>query len=172
MGEIRAIEADRASGTKAMHALSVLDGMLAICAAPGWRGGYQSDLDDIHVWRPGLVVSMTTDAEHAELGCPNIGIDIQSIGSRWTHLPVERDMVPTPEVAGLWPAASAPLRQALAGGGRVLMHCKRGCGRSGMMALRLMIECGEAPELALARLRALRPCAIHTGAQLQWAYTG
>lgn len=172
MGENRAIEADTASGLKTLHAVSVLDGMLAICAAPGWRGNYQADLDDIHVWRPGLVASMTTEAEQVEFGAPHLGSDIQSLGSRWFHLPVWRDTVPGPDTRALWPAASAQMRQALSGGGRVLMHCRRGCESSGMMALRLMIECGEAPEQALARLRALRPCAVHTGAQLQWAYTG
>ena len=139
---------------------------------PGGGGNYQADLDDIHVWRPGLVASMTTEPEQVEFGAPHLGSDIQSLGSRWFHLPVWRDTVPGPDSTALWPAASAQMRQALSGGGRVLMHCRRGCESSGMMALRLMIECGEAPEQALAWLRALRPCAVHTGAPLQWAYTG
>ena len=32
-----------------------------------------------------------------------------------------------------------------------------------------MIECGEAPEPALKRLRAVRPCAVETEAQMLWA---
>ena len=68
-----------------------------------------------------------------------------------------------------WRALGANARRALAGGGRVLIHCRAGCGRSGMAALRLMIECGEAPDEALARLRAVRPCAVETGAQMAWA---
>jgi hypothetical protein len=39
-----------------------------------------------------------------------------------------------------------------------------------MVALRLMIECGESPPRALARLRAVRPCAVETPDQMQWAY--
>ena len=38
-----------------------------------------------------------------------------------------------------------------------------------MIALRLMIEAGEAAGPALKRLRALRPCAIETEAQMDWA---
>ena len=58
---------------------------------------------------------------------------------------------------------------ALRGGGRVLVHCRGGCGRSGMVALRLMIEAGEAPDEALSRLRSVRPCAVETKAQMGWA---
>jgi len=54
-------------------------------------------------------------------------------------------------------------------GGSVLVHCKGGCGRSGMAALRLMVEAGEDPHLAFARLRDVRPCAVETEAQLAWA---
>src|SRR5690606_33735699 len=58
---------------------------------------------------------------------------------------------------------------ALEGGGRVLVHCLGGCGRSGMVALRLMIGAGETPEVALRHLRGVRPCAVETEAQLAWA---
>ena len=54
----------------------------------------------------------------------------------------------------------------------MLVHCRGGCGRSGMAVLRLMVEAGEAPEEALARLRAVRPCAVETEAQMDWARRG
>lgn len=38
-----------------------------------------------------------------------------------------------------------------------------------MAVLRLMVEMDEAPEAALARLRAVRPCAVETVAQHDWA---
>lgn len=57
----------------------------------------------------------------------------------------------------------------LRNGGKVLAHCRGGCGRSGMAVLRLMVELGEAPDVALARLRDARPCAVETQAQLDWA---
>jgi protein-tyrosine phosphatase len=92
------------------------------------------------------------------------------MASRWVHLPVPDFAAPGPEVLAQWPSVSHMARKALAGGGRVLVHCKGGCGRSGMVVLRLMIEFGEAPEQALARLRAVRPCAVETQEQMDWAY--
>ena len=38
-----------------------------------------------------------------------------------------------------------------------------------MALMRQMVEDGEAPDAALARLRAARPCAVETKAQMRWA---
>ena len=38
-----------------------------------------------------------------------------------------------------------------------------------MIVLRIMIEFGEDPEEALERLRKIRPCAVETKAQENWA---
>jgi protein-tyrosine phosphatase len=91
-------------------------------------------------------------------------------GIGWVAFPVADYAVP-PRGAD-WDAVSARLRAVLAAGGRVLVHCRGGCGRSGMAALRLMVEGGEAPAAALARLRAVRPCAVETPAQMRWALAG
>ena len=163
-------EIEQDSGALVIHALSVADGILALCPLPGASGNYRGDLEHIHDWKPGLVISMTTEAEHVAVGGSTLGTDIQSLASRWVHLPIEDFGVPTPEILAKWPSVSHMARKALVGGGRVLVHCRGGCGRSGMVVLRLMIECGERPELALARLRALRPCAVETLEQMQWAY--
>ncbi|WP_291730675.1 protein-tyrosine phosphatase family protein [Leisingera sp. F5] len=161
-----------ASAGLTIHALSAGGGILALCPLPGAGGDYRGDLIQIYQWKPGLVISMTTEAEHAAAGVPRLGIDVQSMACRWLHLPVPDFGVPPPGVAAKWAAASRSARQALGGGGRVLVHCKGGCGRSGMAVLRLMIECGEEPAQALARLRAVRPCAVETEAQLDWACAG
>jgi len=38
-----------------------------------------------------------------------------------------------------------------------------------MMALRLMVDAGEDPQVALTRLRETRPCAVEKEAQFIWA---
>lgn len=155
-----------------IYALPVGGGTLAIASLPGRSGDYRGDLEAFHEWKPGIVVSMTTEAEMAEVGGENLGSDIQAMASRWCHLPVLDFAIPEPEVEAKWPEVSRNLRQALAGGGRVIVHCMGGCGRSGMVALRLMVECGEDRFTALNRLRALRDCAVETKGQLQWAFAG
>ncbi|TMV06795.1 protein phosphatase [Ruegeria sediminis] len=152
-----------------IYALQVGGGTLAISAMPGRNGDYSADLKTIADWKPGLVISMTTEVEMIQDGARHFGTDIQGRASRWAHLPIEDFNAPQREVQAKWPAVSASARQALSGGGRVLIHCRGGCGRSGMAALRLMVESGENPAEALARLRVLRPCAVETDAQKEWA---
>ncbi|MDU8927652.1 protein-tyrosine phosphatase family protein [Alisedimentitalea sp. MJ-SS2] len=155
-----------------IYALPVGGGTLAIASLPGRDGDYRGDMDVFHEWKPGIVLSMTTDEEMVAVGAPNLGSDIQAMASRWCHLPVQDFGAPDTEVNAKWPEVSRNVRQALAGGGRVIVHCRGGCGRSGMVALRLMVECGEDRFDALNRLRGLRDCAVETKGQLQWALSG
>ncbi|WP_424978717.1 protein-tyrosine phosphatase family protein [Leisingera sp. S232] len=176
------MRSDKSSGTAvqempvpvniSIHEVPVAGGLLALCPLPGKGGDYAGDMGRINAWKPGLVISMTTAEEHAAAGSHRLGCDIQSMASRWIHLPVPDFDVPSPQVAAIWPKASASARMALEGGGRVLVHCQGGCGRSGMAVLRLMIESGEDPAQALERLRSVRPCAVETQAQLEWANAG
>ncbi len=152
-----------------VYALQVGGGTLALSSMPGRGGTYAEDLDLIADWKPGLVISMTTEVEMIQDGARNFGADIQGRASRWVHLPIEDFGTPPKEILDRWPRVGATARQALSGGGRVLVHCRGGCGRSGMVVLRLMVECGERPEAALKRLRTVRPCAVETNAQMLWA---
>ncbi len=152
-----------------IHALPVGGGILAISPLPGAGGDYAGDLEHISHWAPALVMSVVTEAEFAEAGAQKLGAHIQDKGTRWVHLPVRDFGAPDAAFQQAWPAVSAQGRRALQGGGRLLVHCRGGCGRSGMVALRLMIEAGEAPDEALARLRGVRACAIETEEQMRWS---
>lgn len=155
-----------------IHALPVSGGILAIAPIPGRAGHYAEDLQHIRDWKPAMVISMTTQGELDESGAGNLGPQLQDSGTRWAHLPVLDYGHPDRELEETWHATSRAALSALQGGGRVLVHCKAGCGRSGMAALRLMIEAGEESDKAFKRLRAIRPNAIETDAQLRWALRG
>lgn len=155
-----------------IYALGIGDGILALSPLPGSGGAYADDLDHIRDWKPALVISLTTDAEFAAVRAGNLGVDLQAMGCRWVHLPIEDFNAPSEAIIAQWAKVSQSVLQALSGGGRVLVHCRGGCGRSGMVALRLMIESGEEPDQALARLRGVRACAIETADQMAWARAG
>ena len=152
-----------------IHALPVAGGILAIAPMPGRQGDYAGDLEHLREWQPALVISLTTRSEMVESGSDTLGQDMQERGARWVHLPITDFGVPDANVTAGWASVSKHALFALSGGGRILVHFKGGCGRSGMLALRLMIEAGEKPAEALERLRHVRPCAIETQAQMDWA---
>ena len=68
-----------------------------------------------------------------------------------------------------WAHISTKSNTILRTGGRVLCHCNAGCGRSGMIVLRIMCESGETADQALQRLRKVKDCAVETNEQLIWA---
>lgn len=139
-------------------------GTLALCPLPGRYSPYVQDMAVITGWRADMVLSMTETCEMpADLVC-----DLAAIAT-WHALPIRDFEAPGDAVNAAWPAVSGQARAVLARGGKVLAHCAGGCGRSGMAVLRLMVEMGEDPDAALARLRQARPCAVETEAQLTWA---
>lgn len=149
-----------------IHALPVAQGTLAISPMPGRTRHYHADWQRLVDWAPALVITMTPQAELARKGAGSLGDDLAHAGIGWLHLPVPDFGVPE----GLdWPVVRDRTLGVLGQGHRVLVHCHGGCGRSGMMCLRLMIAAGEDPGTALARLRQVRPCAVETDAQLSWA---
>lgn len=154
-----------------IHALQLGNGILALSPMPGRGGDYAGDLEHLREWQPAMLITLTTAAEMVERGAAHLGQDMQDRGARWAHLPIPDFGTPDADFMEKWPEVSQIARRALKGGGRVLIHCMGGCGRSGMIALRLMIEAGEKPQEALAHLRRVRPCAIETEAQLAWALT-
>ena len=94
---------------------------------------------------------------------------LPSPGSLTGPTPSAQTLGRPPICAALWPELSALAHDELAQGGRVLAHCFGGCGRSGMVLMRLMVEAGEDADPALARLRDVRSCAVEAKAQRIWA---
>lgn len=149
-----------------ISALECGGGTLALSPMPGRGGDYAGDLRAVLGWAPDLVLTMTPRVELAAVAFPD---DLGVAGVGWAHFPVADFGVPDDGSPGLWAAIEQQALARLAEGGRVLVHCFGGCGRSGMAVLRLMAAAGEEPAAALARLRAVRPCAVETEAQLRWA---
>lgn len=160
----------RGNGAKmsnfAIHALTAGGGTLALSAQMGSDGHYAGDLATLNNWAPDLVISMV---ETSELGDTDMAQGIRP--AKWMHFPVQDYGAPTPDRSAEWDVVATTAMKTLKVGGRVLIHCRGGCGRSGMAVLRLMINLGETPNKALTRLRETRPCAVETSAQLEWAFS-
>ena len=88
---------------------------------------------------------------------------------QWLHFPIKDFGTVDQKRKFLWEPISKNIRQQIDGGGRILIHCRGGRGRTGMIVLRGMIEFGEDPDKALKRLRKIRPCAVETKPQETWA---
>ncbi|MFQ5843913.1 MAG: dual specificity protein phosphatase family protein [Planctomycetota bacterium] len=85
-------------------------------------------------------------------------------GFRLLHLPVP-DMG-TPTVRQIRFAAEF-IREVVAGGGCVAVHCGAGMGRTGTILAGVLVADGVEPGEAIRRVRDLRPGSLETGEQEQ-----
>jgi protein-tyrosine phosphatase len=150
--------------------LRVGAGQVVLSALPASHAA-RAGLEKFH---PDLVLSLTESHEMQDAGAADLGTWLAARGIGWCHHPVPDFATPGDGggVGADWASTEARLRAVLAGGGRLWLHCRAGLGRSGAVALRLMVASGEAPGPALERLRAARPGAVETEAQRLWAANG
>lgn len=138
---------------------------LALTECPGRSQPYADSLARIMAWQPSLVISLIEEHEFPA-GTAAFRAALGENGIDWRHFPI-RDY-DIPDSAAPWAALSSAAWSVIDAGGRVLIHCRAGLGRSGMIAARLLVERGMAPERAMAEVRAARPGAIETEAQERW----
>lgn len=131
-----------------------------------WARDLSLDLDVIEAWGARLVLTLVEAAELAALKVPQLGQEVRRRGIDWLHLPIADYSVPTEAFEQAWEMEGPQIRQMLRSGANVLVHCKGGLGRAGMIAARLLVELGTAPDEAIRRVRAARSGAIETPAQL------
>ncbi len=137
---------------------------LGITVGP-WKRDEDLDLRVILEWQPEVMVSLVEDYEFELLGVPDLPEKILRLGFRWLHLPIPDGGVPHEPFEEEWESAGKELRAILANGGKVLLHCGNGLGRSALVAARLLVELGMDPCPAFAAVRQARPGAILTEEQ-------
>ena len=152
-----------------IYELKVGAGALALCPLPGRTGAFSPDFESLMDWQPSMVLTLVEESELKARDAESLGAELTRRDVDWRHLPMPDFGTPKVTDAEVWTKTITAAQFVLADRGRVLVHCMGGCGRSGMIVLRLMIAAGEAPDVALARLRKVRSCAVETAAQMLWA---
>jgi hypothetical protein len=130
-----------------------------------WDRSLDVDLDAIAAWGAKAVLTLVTRDELIDLAVPELGQGVTARGMQWFHLPIPDYSIPDAEWEARWQEEGAALRAMLMRGDRVLVHCRGGLGRSGVVAARLLIELGLRPHDAIEQVRKVRPGAIETGKQ-------
>lgn len=146
-------------------------GRIGICRLPGRSGDLAGDVAIIAAYRPAVVVSMTEAAEMAAKGAADLGPQLAAAGIRHACFPIRDYGAPALDDPR-WPVIAPSMHALLDRGGTLLLHCLGGLGRSGMVAMRLLVERGMNAEDALHHVRAARPGAVETEAQAAWASNG
>lgn len=134
-------------------------------ASRQWSRDLATDLGSIRAWGAHALVTLLDEPEFDLLNVPRLGDMAEAAGLDWYHLPIPDMAAPGWQFERRWVYAGVRLRRLLRRGGRVVIHCRVGLGRSGAIAARLMVELGLAPSDAINLVRKARPGAIQTSDQ-------
>ena len=130
-----------------------------------WRRDLEMDLRVILDWQARVLVSLIEDYEFELLDVSELPGKTEGLGIRWLHLPIAEGCIPDSRLEKGWDTAGKELRRILTASGRIVLHCRRGLGRCGTIAARLLVEFGMTPCAAFAAVRQARPGAIQSGEQ-------
>lgn len=142
-------------------------GKLALAARP--RGGDWLQ-DEIESWKvAGIhsVVSLLTPEEEKDLELRREGTETRAQGLNFISFPIPDRQIPRSEtkVAEVLDKIDA----RLADGKNVLVHCRQGVGRTGLIAACLLVRKGLSPGAAVERVSVARGVPVpETPEQREW----
>ena len=151
-------------------------GALGLVACPGVRINKMTyrwqtqlrlyfDLQRIRRWGAHGVVTLLEEQELKRMGLQRLPRLIKGANLWWKYLPIEDRAAPDDWFEEEWESQGARLREQLLQGERIIIHCFAGLGRTGMIAARILVECGMDPKRAIATVRHTQPARIQTRAQ-------
>jgi protein-tyrosine phosphatase len=150
-------------------------GVIGMTYCPGKRDSYRKtgvwirdlalDVEAIRGWGAEMVLTLLESHEMDLLEVQRLPQEVEARGMRWLHLPIRDESIPEEAFELQWRAQKPHFHGTLKRGGRVLVHCRGGLGRTGLVAARLLVEFGMTPTNAILAVRQVRERAIETGEQ-------
>lgn len=152
--------------------LGVGAGRLGLTFCPGkqdarWNRALEPDLAVVAGWGASTVVTLLEPQECVALGVADLGREVRARGIDWVPAPITDTQVPDARFEAAWSLAGPIVHGRLDRGERIVVHCRGGLGRAGLVGARILAERGTPPAVAIDQVRAARAGAIETEAQRQ-----
>ena len=129
-----------------------------------WNRDLIKDIEAINAWGADAVVTLLEDHEFEQLAVPEFPEIMQSQSFAWHHLRISDGGVPDERFEQAWPVRKS-LEAILKAGGSIVVHCRGGLGRTGLVVARYLAEASLDPDAAIECVRRSRPSALETWAQ-------
>jgi ADP-ribosyl-[dinitrogen reductase] hydrolase len=154
-------------------------GRIGMSIAPGKKdlNGYTgahdrdltADLDALYAQFPATVfVSLMEDFEYRKFGIATLFPEVRQRGSQLLHYPLVDVSVPTNKPS--YRVLIEQLHTQIHAGEHILVHCKGGLGRTGLVVASLLVRLGHKSTEAVRITRETRPGTIQTAAQERWVH--
>lgn len=141
--------------------LAKIKGQLIFTPCPGTKGTRSFEaLETLKAAGASALLTLMPTEELLQNEIDLLPEECALLGLEWFHLPVEDDQAPGEAFQVAWETHRDRLKQLLTEGKSIVIHCKGGSGRTGLIAAQLLIECGVPYQEALREVQALRPRAI------------
>jgi len=129
-----------------------------------WDRDLDADLKVIQSFGAAALVTLMEDDEFQDVKVSpeRLRTRVTAHGMEWHHLPIQDFHTPNERFEDLWVYSGLRLGEMLTQGRNIVIHCRGGLGRTGMIAARLLVELGLEPVEAIRRVRAARPGSIET----------
>lgn len=136
----------------------------SVFGAP-WDRDLRADVEAIREWGASSVLTLLEPHEFDLLSVRGLPNALRDAGMVWLHAPIPDVSVPGPAFEAAWRTIRPRLVEQLRQRRSVVVHCRGGLGRAGMIAAKLLVMTGDDPRRAIERVRTVRPGAIETPAQ-------
>jgi len=146
-------------------------GVIGMTSCPGRQDDFffepstqrlEADIRTIAAWGASVLVTLMEEVELGILQIPDLPRTVADYGLRWIHLPIRNRTLPGKDFEQIWSVVGGELRDILGRGGKIVIHCQEGVGRTGLVAARLLIEMGVEPDRAMSLVRKARSGALET----------
>lgn len=135
---------------------------------PAWDRCLDADVGAINVWNPDFVLTLMEDHEFGQLGVPDFKAVMSAQKFRWVQIKIRDSDIPRLSFEMDWPEFRDEIVCLLKSGGKILIHCRGGLGRTGMIAAGLLTEFGFTAEQAINGVRRVREGTLETWEQEQY----
>jgi ADP-ribosyl-[dinitrogen reductase] hydrolase len=159
-----------------VYGVAAGNGRVGMCMCPGkcqphaatgpWDRDLALDMDAIKAFDAAILVTLM-EMHELDKAVPvqDLAAAVHARGMDWLHIPIVDFGAPDETFERAWQIHGLTVRDALQAGKNVVVHCRGGRGRSGLLAARILVELGEDPEAAIKAVRASNPLAIETPVQ-------
>jgi len=146
-------------------------GVIGMTSCPGRQDDFffersdsrlEADIRAIASWGASVIVTLMEEVELEILQVTSLPKAVADNGMQWIHLPIRNKMLPGMDFEEIWSDVGGEIRSILTRGGKILIHCQEGVGRTGIIAARLLIEMGVDADDAMKLVRKARAGALET----------